>query len=305
MVYIKKIFFFIQFFICAILKYSIGCNNSALEINIYIDGTAYLTGAILGFNQIELNSKVAESKLDRSGSLEYRFFWSQELNEELRRACGKKLYEEICKLKAKEERALSITIFGQSHGGNIAAEAVRYAQEKKDTNFYIDNMVFLETPIYKITEEAIGLKNTQNNYIIKKVYNIVAGKDYTQVIDVLTSHFPFCKRMFINNERKDIINITSDASNHCDLNAMVSSYKKIRNHINFDLDQHSKETFNRFSLQGGWLIWHDYGKKITYSAFSIIVFMLIYYKFIVDHKDKIKKNIYYCIDSIKKFFDFT
>lgn len=162
-------------------------------INIFIEGTASCSGCFFNFNQKALNDKINNTflnKVDPSSFYNscndlyndrevynFSFEWSNELNEELRRECGKKLYEYILDLK-NNYKGSEIKILGHSHGGNIAAEAVNYAFLQKNKNFVIDEIVFFETPIYSVTENAIVAK-IDNEYIIKKIFNVVAGKDCT------------------------------------------------------------------------------------------------------------------------------
>lgn len=98
-------------------------------INILIQGTASFSGCFFNFNRNDLDFKIENLSITKEEFLfqkeygllydgrevnNYLFTWSKELNEELRRECGKKLYEYIIGLKQTYEKC-EINILGHSH----------------------------------------------------------------------------------------------------------------------------------------------------------------------------------------------
>lgn len=234
-------------------------------------GEEQLIPGLKGYNKTVFNSYFGMDNVQDS------FRWPEGLSSQYRKLGGKKLYEAICSLK-KETPNIRITLFAHSHGGNVIAEAIRCAKEKNDEgdDFKIDKVVFLETPIYEVTESAIHMKKANNEYYIENVYNVVVGKDPVQVIDMVTGHFPFCRRVFKKerDEGKKIVNIHAEKANdHNDAMSMIEAYKQFIDQEGFA--QLSNEVYNQFDLKGGWYIFHEYGSSVMKMGCGIIVLILL------------------------------
>lgn len=229
------------------------------------------------------------------------FIWPEGLSTRYRELAGKKLYEAIKDLKStKPNENKFIKIIAHSHGGNVVAEAVRYAKKSNDDTFKIDEVVFLEVPIYTVTEEAINMQDKDKTYYIDKIYNVISGKDGVQVVDLFTGHFPLCRRIF--DSKREIVNIWAKLSQgHNDLDAMENAYQEFKKKNIAIQNNLSLDAQNRFALKGGWRIWHDHGKWIT----PVIIFgglAMLFFK--SEKSNNIKKKIKEYVEKIKEFFDF-
>lgn len=101
----------------------------------------------------------------------YSFGWSGSLTFSARKCAAEMLYEQLKGYKGP------ITLIGHSHGGNVALEVARYAALHHDTEFVIDKLVLLATPIQEATA-AYASSDTFN-----EVISLYSMGDFTQVVD--------------------------------------------------------------------------------------------------------------------------
>ena len=253
-------------------------------ITIFINGTGNLRGLLFtgDLNKIKLECILQDTG---EGKKNFVFNWSHSLNEAHREAAAEVFYEKISEL-IEENPNIKTKIIAHSHGANIVTKSISIAKCKKNDNYYIDDLILTEPPVYDVTEQGINEKNSIGEYYARKVYNVVAGKDYTQVID-FTAHFPFCKRVL--DQREGIFYIHSlTALSHLDWNLMIMD----RDHFVLLDDEQKKKLSNacyeKYNLKGIWCIWHDYGKSIAY--FFLFIFFIIQYKENIKDFYEILKN---------------
>lgn len=127
----------------------------------------------------------------------YMFNWNGLLLESERKNSALDLYQEI---KALQNKNTKIILVGYSHGGNIALELASIAAKKKDTNFVIDLLVLLASPLNYISQI------NAHSYIFEMIYNFYSSYDMLQIADIF-SGLPFLtlKRKLLN--KKNIWNI--------------------------------------------------------------------------------------------------
>jgi hypothetical protein len=109
----------------------------------------------------------------------YAFGWSGDANPLERAAWGKELYETLVRLKEKyANRGLKarITLITHSHGGNVALNIARYADELNDEDF-IYRLILLGCPIQNET------MHFATSPVFTQVYSFFSSFDMMQVID--------------------------------------------------------------------------------------------------------------------------
>jgi hypothetical protein len=285
---------FVYFFLIHCFLFSIENYCSELTINIFILESNNGPSCFFNDTAVEIEKKSPSCQLNNLNNVyvdKYEFVWRNKISVKSLRRGGERLYELINQLKSKEQyqdKPLKIIVFGGRDGGNIAAEAVRYAQEKKDNLFIINEMVFLGTSIYKETEEAISLKNSEDKYIIEKIYNIVSDKDHSQVFNFFPLCFSFCKRVFDCNQREEIIYIdaVSLIKENC-FSDMIHYYFVVKDVDYRDLVEYSNECYKRFCLEGVSLWWHNNGKVSIFLFLLLAAGYVLYHYYIEDSKNKI------------------
>lgn len=127
----------------------------------------------------------------------YMFNWNGLLLESERKNSASVLYQEI---KALQNKNTKIILVGYSHGGNIALELAKIAAQKQDTNFVIDLLLLLASPLNYISQT-----NSRSD-IFEVIYNFYSSYDIFQIADIF-SGLPFVtlKRKLLN--KKNIWNI--------------------------------------------------------------------------------------------------
>lgn len=231
-----------------------------------------------------LGKKQAEYYRERFG-VNYVFEWPEGLSCNLRKNAGIKLYNEIKKLQ--KNKIYIDTVLCHSHGGNVLVEAVLHAKSCNDSDFSIKHVIFYETPIYEVTEKAVAAKNKDNEYYIKNMYNFVAANDLTQVIDFITSHFPFAKRFF--EQRKDNLMQYKINNVNADHNSSDMAFSKIKMILQGELEDSSFETVSDGRMGCIQSFFYNHSNKIIFLGFLYGVYCSIHYYFFNGSDDKKQK----------------
>lgn len=106
----------------------------------------------------------------------YIFGWDGSLSFKKRHKEAEKLYHELCAIR-KCWPNIPITLIGHSHGGNIALNLARVAQERRDDQLTIDRLVLLACPVQKATAHHIHAP------CFKRIYALYSPIDCVQVLD--------------------------------------------------------------------------------------------------------------------------
>ena len=101
----------------------------------------------------------------------YFFGWSGKLDFKARKQEAVRLYDELKKLDG------AITIIAHSHGGNVALHLAEVAQARNDTDFQIDRLILLATPVQEATAGFTAWP------LFKKVIACYSATDATQILD--------------------------------------------------------------------------------------------------------------------------
>ena len=115
------------------------------------------------------------------------------------------------------------------------------------------------------------MKNVYNEYYITQVYNVIVGKDYTQVIDIFSAHYPFCRRVFFK-QREGLFYIHAVlAKNHNDIVGMEDACMAFMEKAQDVQQKLSNEVREKFSLSKitTFLYWH--GKSLSQIAILCLV----------------------------------
>jgi hypothetical protein len=114
----------------------------------------------------------------------YCFGWSGDLDPQARIIAAQQLHQAIIQLiqtyKIQYTCVPSITLITHSHGGNVALNLVRGAENA----FYIDRLILLACPVQEETQNYIHYP------MFKKSYSLHSHTDLIQILDVQKLH-PF------------------------------------------------------------------------------------------------------------------
>lgn len=140
---------------------------------------------------------IKDSK-DSKKEISFSFNWDGDLSEISRKVAGKKLNEELLRLKEIYPNA-KIHAFCHSHGGNVLLHALQSTIE----NYKIDEIYFFGTPIRKKTN---NLLETLDKAKFDSLFNIFSLDDYVQTSDFIFA-LPSRPVRTIDTNQKNIFNI--------------------------------------------------------------------------------------------------
>lgn len=106
----------------------------------------------------------------------YLFGWPGCPSFDARYKAAQDLYQELLKLRKKYPN-LPITVFGQSHGGNVVLNLARVAEEHPQETLQVDRLIITASPVQAATAQYV------HSPFFKEIYVFYSDADFLQIID--------------------------------------------------------------------------------------------------------------------------
>jgi len=106
----------------------------------------------------------------------YFFGWSGDLNYDARYKAAQDLYHALLDL-SKKHPGLPLRVITQSHGGNVALNLARIAQEHDDQELSIETLVLIACPVQEVTASYVHAS------LFNTIYVLYSPVDLIQVAD--------------------------------------------------------------------------------------------------------------------------